>query len=491
MRATAQTLTPWFRNLLAEKSFSRIDVFEQRNNVGGLWDYTPEASGDGMSAVPQTDPHVGLEKPVWRVLDPAPGAEAIFLSPIYEHLETNIPKSLMGFSDKPFAPGLQLFPTHRGVQHYLEEYAAEDVCPLVHFQTQVVDVRLHQVNVLEAKSIEESWSVKTVHLPTGKTNTTVYDAVVVASGHFSTPYIPDIDGIREWNMKFPTSISHSKYYRVPETFMDKKIIVVGNSASGLDISSQLVGLCKSPLLLSQKSESYLAGGFSQDANIQSVPKISSFRAEERAVEFSNGRIEHEVDLILFCTGYLYAMPFLQSLDPNPIADGSRVAHTYLHLFYAPHPTLSFMVLPQKIIPFPLAQAQSALLARVYSGRLSLPSEEDMEAWERDCVAERGSGGDFHTLKFPKDAEYINMLHDYAASAASRDGLEHHGRGRLPQRWGDWEFWARENFPAIRKAFVQMGRGRKHITSLKELGFEFKERPVNVLPVVDSLQADSQ
>ena len=80
----------------------------------------------------------------------------------------------------------------------------------------------------------------------------------------------------------------------------------------------------------------------------------------------------------------------------------------------------------------------------------------MDQWEQEGIAERGDGGEFHTLKFPKDAEYINMLYDWAVSASLRDGLGNDGVGKLPRRWGHWEYWARENFPAIRKAFVQLG-----------------------------------
>jgi hypothetical protein len=403
--------------------------------------------------------------------------QAVFLSPIYEHLETNIPKPLMGFSDKPFAQDLQLFPTHRNVQQYLEEYA-EDIRSLIRFQTQVVDVRFHQEPSLEDGSVKELWSVTTVHLPSGKTCTDIYGAVVVASGHFSTPYVPDIPGVHDWSLKYPGSISHSKYYRVPTSFTGKKIIVVGNSASGLDISSQLSSICRPPILLSLKSESFLAGGFAENSNIESVPQICRFDSDSQTIRFSNGRTETNVDSIIFCTGYLYTMPFLKSLEPNPIGNGTRVGHTYLHLFYAPHPTLSFLVLPQKIIPFPLSQAQAAVLARVYSGRLGLPSKTEMETWEEETIAESGDEGGFHTLKFPKDAEYLNFLCDWAGRAARRNDLEQNGSGKLPKRWGEWEYWARERFPQIRKAFVQRGKERKHITSLKELGLDFEPWQVN-------------
>jgi cation diffusion facilitator CzcD-associated flavoprotein CzcO len=425
-----------------------------------------------MFAVPQTNPHAPLERPV------SSGEEMLFLSAIYESLETNIPKSLMGYSDLPFDDNLQLFPRHESVQAYLETYA-EDLLPHIRFQKKVVDVRPDKL---------QSWVLEYQDLTSDDRHTEPFDAVIVATGHFSMPYVPRIDGLEEWNRMYPDSISHSKYYRAPDSVGGKKVIVIGSSASGLDIASQISPVCKTPLLLSQKSVSYLAAGFAEDSNIETVPQITRVNASTREVFFSNDRIEKGVDHLLFCTGYLYSMPFLESLQPNPISDGTRVEHTYQHLFYAARHTLAFLTLNQKVIPFPLAEAQSAVLARVYSGRLSLPPQLEMEAWERSVIAERGNGGDFHTLKFPKDAEYINALYDWAASAEKRNGLESGGIGKLSKRWGAWEYWARENFPAIRKAFISHGEERKDIKSLKELGFEFSADAKVANPGVKDEQA---
>lgn len=49
----------------------------------------------------------------------------------------------------------------------------------------------------------------------------VFDAVVVATGHFSLPYIPDIPGLLEYDDKFPGRIRHSKHYRSKEEFQGK------------------------------------------------------------------------------------------------------------------------------------------------------------------------------------------------------------------------------------------------------------------------------
>jgi hypothetical protein len=151
-----------------------------------------------------------------------------------------------------------------------------------------------------------------------------------------------------------------------------------------------------------------------------------------------------------------------------------VENTYKHLFYAPSPTLSFLALPQRVIPFPVAEAQSAVLARVYSGRLPLPPNDKMRDWESQRIIEVGAGRNFHLLPFPKDAEYINELSKWALSAPAKEDLENEGKGKVPPVWGTWEFWCRENFPAIRRGFVKKGEGRKDVRTLEELGFDYQE-----------------
>jgi len=52
-------------------------------------------------------------------------------------------------------------------------------------------------------------------------NHQVFDAVVVATGHYHAPYVPDLPGLSDWRNKWPENVIHSKQYRVPEQFKDK------------------------------------------------------------------------------------------------------------------------------------------------------------------------------------------------------------------------------------------------------------------------------
>lgn len=391
----------------------------------------------------------------------------------------------MGFSDLPWPKTAQLFPKHAEVQDYIEQYS-RDVRHLIHFETQVLD--LHQES-------SGGWTIQTKSITRDDSSETTshhFDAVVVANGHFNIPYIPKVEGIEAFSAAHPGIISHSKFYRLPEQHRNKKVVIVGNSASGIDIAGQVTPYCRGPLIISSKSESWFAPPTTEQLE---KPPISKFIPETRTLEFEDGSRESDVDTVLYCTGYFYSFPFLSPLNPPLISTGERVQNLYQHLFYRPSPTIAFPVLNQKVIPFPLAEAQAAVIARVFSGRLGLPSESEMKTWEESVAEEMGEGRDFHVLKFPKDCDYINMMHDWAMSAdgeGKNGGVEGYVRqrsvvdaksalengagavGKEPPYWGEKEYWTRERFPAIKQAFMAFGEERHKIRSLEEVGFDFEE-----------------
>lgn len=485
--------------LLQEEVFKQVTVYEQSANVGGLWQATPRLDEEQSFTLPSTVPTERPERPAWisRTADvsssddsdrsadssvpnsPAttpsrPGLMPAFVSPVYDHLETNIPHSLMRFSDHYFPEDIQLFPKHQMVQRYLEDYA-RDVRHHIKFETQVLDVRLHHTRQHDSEEYRDVWEVQSQDLRTSKHYIDTYDAVVCANGHYATPYVPAITGMETWGQKYPRSISHAKYYRRPDVYEGKKVLIVGNHASGSDISNQIIPYSKKPLLVSGRAPSpwsSLSAESSSPLAKKEVPPIAHLNAADGSILFEDGQKEYGVDAILFCTGYLYSYPFLQSLDPPLIKDGGHVNNTYQHIFYVPHASLTLPALTQMVIPFPIAEAQAAVIARYYAGRLSLPSCAEMMKWERQRQEEALVGGDtsraaFHKLPYPADAHYMNMLCDWAASA------ETEGRTmKRPRKWGEQELWTRSNLANIKKAFNERGEQRHQVTSIEQLGFVF-------------------
>lgn len=456
-----QSLIGTFRGLLTESNATSIDIFEQQASFGGVWNYSNDP-GEKID-IPQVNPDQPLEEPIWHSKcienghtngEPYP----TFSSPMYERLQTNIPHCLMKYSDAPSLETHQLFPNREAVTRYLEEYA-EDVRHLVNFQTQVIHIGPKTQNA------QSGWVVRSISLISHEVSELDYDAVVVANGHYTVPTLPGIKGITEWDQANKGIVSHSKSYRRSEPFTNKKVVIVGNSASGVDIASQIATVCKHPILNSTRSESPLTYEASYK---EPVPEIVEFLPPTygaRALLFANGRIEKDIDAVLFCTGYFYSFPFLSSISPKLISTGDRVQNLYKHLFYIPDPTLAFVGLPSKIIPFRTLEGQAAVIARVWSGRLRLPSKLEMCQWEENIIAERGIGKSFHVLPFPRDFEYHNEMVAWASSAQG-------GLSRVPPKWTEKETWLRERFPAIKEAFVDKGDERHTIRTVEELGFDY-------------------
>lgn len=497
------------RYLLAENHFSRIVVYEQRSTVGGLWNYTPCDVEDVAAArdmrIPQTKPYLEEEEEEIKEEEKrgrkgqGKGRGGDVLTPVYSRLETNIPRDLMGFSDLAWKNDLQLFPKHEDVLQYLKEYA-EDVLQipgLVECGVKVVSVELVQT---EKENSRGKWEVTTTKSfqqddqeGEEESKTEIFDAVICASGHYDVPYIPSVPGIEAWNAQYPNRITHSKFYRLPENYTGKKVIVVGNSASGVDIGAQVAKCCKGRLIMSSRSESFLkvpdtaATKAKEEPRYIEKPEIVEYLLDDekegeegnRSVKFSDGTIESHIDAIIYCTGYFYSYPFLEKqkkkknkkklppLNPPVITTGERVENLFQHIFYRPQPTLSFVGLNQKVIPFPMAQAQAAVIARVLSGRLALPDESAMKEWEEETLQMNGSGRGFHVFAFPKDAEHLNFLHDWAMSAEQQREV-----GKAPPVCGEKLYWIRERFPSIKKAFADCGEERHQVRFLEEIGYDF-------------------
>lgn len=431
--------------LAAQQAFE-IVVYEQNPEVGGVWLYSRRPTEE--LHVPQTSAFCPPDPPVKSEDGNAP----LFASPMYELLHTNIPWTIMKYGDLDFPKDSLIFPSRQVVQEYLVEYS-QDVRHLISFSTKVNSVNLKR------QGSQDKWDIETENLLNGEKSKDTFDAVVVASGHYSTTFIPDVKNIKEFHAAHPGVLSHAKTYRNPEDFADKKVLVIGNAASGLDIAAQISRHCKGPLLLSVHEptpEENLA-----HVRAEEVPAIEEFLVEENGVRFTDGRIEKDFDAIVYCTGYLFSFPFLESLTPGLVSDGRRVYGLYKHLFHIDHPTLTFPGLPIRVVPFPVSESQAAVFAGVWSNSISLPSKKEMSRWEEEEYERRGKG--FHV--FPKlgDSELLDEFHEWTKQSTS-------GKGKEPPVWSDDQKWQRTTYVEAKLKFEVTGRKAK---SLAELGFVYQ------------------
>ena len=249
-----------------------------------------------------------------------------------------------------------------------------------------------------------------------KTERDVFDALVVCNGHYSEPRIPVFPGSDLW----PGFQMHSHAYREPfeGVFGGKKIVVLGAMASGEDVSREIAAVASEVLLSSRGyrrlttdrdgsagAPNDLSSQDSYPANIRRVPGILKLIPETSGVVFEDGSSASNVDGVVYATGYRVTFPFFlrerttrtasttapvptsSSLVSIPTSHENRVSPLFEHVFPpGSAPSLSFVGLPWKVVPFPQFEAQARWIAAALSGAARLPARDEMA--RRADAAER-------------------------------------------------------------------------------------------------------
>ncbi|CUM65335.1 uncharacterized protein PRCAT00002970001 [Priceomyces carsonii] len=360
-----------------------IDLFEKNDNIGGLWYYT----GNKSTFNKLNDAEI--------VCNDESNKSEMF-SPMYKHLETNIGSNLMEYSGVHFPQGTFIYPKREEVFSYLQKYAA----------TIPTHVNIRYNSFVSALTkINSKWELLFENLKTKEKKVEYYDAIVIANGHFNNPFYPTVEGLEEWKVTFPRSVTHAKYFDDAIEFTNKTVLVVGNSASGIDIATQLSVSAKK-VYLSSRTKSEIAE--IENHEVTRIGMIKRFDSSTKSILTIDGKAIENVDSIIYCTGYLYDISFLKSY-PDIVLDGNQVFNIYKQMFYIPDPSLVLIGLPKFVIPMPFAESQAALIARVLSGRIILPSIEEMREDYAKEVEQKPKGKEFHNLKFPDDVEYCKSL----------------------------------------------------------------------------------
>jgi dimethylaniline monooxygenase (N-oxide forming) len=392
-----------------------FDCYEMGSGVGGNWRY---GNDNGVSSA-------------------------------YRSLHTNTSGEAMEYAAYPVPATFPHYPSHWQVADYFDAFVDHfGLREQITFRTEVTKVQPAADGGYDVttRSRDDVRTARTAH----------YDHVLVANGHHWDPRWPEpaFPGSED----FPGEQIHAHYYRTPEVFAGKRVVVLGIGNSACDIAVEasrhaesthlamrrgawvipkyLFGmptdhltdspLARGPMRLQKmvmRSLLRLAIGRMTDyglpepdhnvleahptvsddllsrlghGDIAVKPSISRFTGS--TVHFTDGS-SVEADVVVYCTGYKVTFPFLD--DTVVRAEGNHV-DLYRRVVPPGRPGLYFIGLVQPIgAVMPLAEAQAQWVADLILGRVALPSPAEMRrqiASYDEAVRKRFVASKRHTME---------------------------------------------------------------------------------------------
>ncbi|XP_070253805.1 flavin-containing monooxygenase 3 isoform X2 [Myotis yumanensis] len=375
--------------------------FERSNDVGGLWKFSEHVEEDRAS--------------------------------IYPSVFTNSSKEMMCFPDFPYPEDYPNFMHHGKLQEYIRTFAEKkNLLRYIQFETLV-----SRVKKCPSFLVTGQWEV--VSEKNGKQESTIFDAVMVCSGHHVYPNLPNdsLPGLDQ----FQGHYLHSREYKGPEAFKGKRVLVIGLGNSGCDIAVELSRLA-TQVMISTRSGSWVMSrvwedgypwdmvyitrfaSFLQNAlpsflsdwlyvkkmntcfkheNYGLMPLNGALRKEpvfndelpsrilcgtlsikpgvkeftETSAVFEDGTVFEAIDFVIFATGYAYAYPFL---DDSIIKSRNNEVTLFKGIFppMMEKPTLAVIGFVQSLgAAIPTADQQARWAAKVFANSCTLPTTKEM------------------------------------------------------------------------------------------------------------------
>ncbi|MGZ4491927.1 MAG: flavin-containing monooxygenase [Nocardioidaceae bacterium] len=414
-----------------------FDCFEMGSQVGGNWRYQND---NGMSSA-------------------------------YKSLHINTSRQLMEYKTFPMSEAYPDYPSHWQIAEYFDAYVDHfGFRDRIRFHTEVVKV----------EPVDGGYDVTTrergdAAIPAVQR----YTDVVVANGHHWDARWPEpsFPGAEE----FPGEQLHAHYYKTPEIFEGKRVLVlgIGNSATDIAVESSRVSdhttlamrrgahivpkfvfgvptdhltdsfVARMPLKVQQLSMAAmlrLTQGRLTDyglprpdhavlhahptvsddlltrlghGDIEVRPNIDRF--EGAKVFFDDGS-SGEYDVVVYCTGYKVTFPFL---DQQVVRAADNHIDLYRRVVDPEHPGLYFVGLIQPLgAIMPLAEVQSEWVADLIAGDGALPSYDAMrrqiEAYDEHLRA-RYVASKRHTIQVDFHAYYAEIERERRAARARVTG----------------------------------------------------------------------
>ena len=313
-----------------------VVCFEKQDNWGGLWNYSWRTGLDEYG-------------------EPVHGS-------MYRYLWSNGPKEGLEFADYTFEEhfGKQIgsYPPRAVLFDYIEGRVKKaNVRPWIRFST--------PVRMVTFDDATQKFTVTVHDLKNDHTYAEQFDNVVVASGHFSTPNVPEFPGFSTFNGR----ILHAHDFRDAREFADKDILIVGTSYSAEDIGSQCWKYgCKSVTV----SHRTAAMGYDWPENWKEVPLLTG--VDGNTATFKDGSTAH-VDAIILCTGYQHHFPFLPDALRLRTKNRLATADLYMGVAWVKNPKLFYLGMQDQWYTFNMFDAQAWYVRDVILGRLAVPADQ--------------------------------------------------------------------------------------------------------------------
>ena len=236
----------------------------------------------------------------------------------------------------------------------------------------------HKVHDVQYNAASDNFTVQVKDLVNDRyLPVQTFDYVIVATGHFSVPHLPDFPGLN----KFPGRVMHAHSFRDAREFKDKRLLLIGASYSAEDVALQLAKYGASNIICTYRTRPM---GFKWPDNVSERPLL--VKVDGNMVHFKD-RSTAEVDAIILCTGYLYSYPFLK--DASLRLKTANVMYPdglYKNTLWIKggNKKLMYLAAQDQCYTYTLFDIQAKWYVKYIMGEITLPSqaamEEDVKKW---------------------------------------------------------------------------------------------------------------
>jgi trimethylamine monooxygenase len=314
-----------------------IVCFDKQSDWGGLWNYSWRTGSDQFGdAVPNS---------------------------MYRYLWSNGPKECLEFADynfeEHFGKPIPSFPPREVLQNYILGRAKKsDIKKYIKFNTLVTKVEVNG----------NQFSVTSKNKINNKISRDIFDNVIVASGHFSVPFIPEYEGMNS----FPGRILHSHDFRDAEEFRNKNIVVLGSSYSAEDIALQCYKYGAKSVTIGYRNNPM---GFKWPTGMKEVHYLD--KLDGKKAIFKDGHIQ-DADAIILCTGYLHHFPFLEESLKLKTHNRLYPPKLYKGVAWQDNLNLFYLGMQDQFHTFNMFDAQAWYVRDMILNKIQPPSSEEIE-----------------------------------------------------------------------------------------------------------------